>query len=117
MGELKVRVNKCREACEWNSPPKLGGVAAPTKKVAKLPWPGADGHERSECEPDRAKQGSMSGANVSPIGRNKEAWEIFDISPRVGFLDKRPHLREHSQLFHQFVESWPADCQFNSRAG
>src|SRR4051812_29249347 len=32
----------------------------------------ADGHERSECEPDRAKRSKRFGASVSPIGRNNQ---------------------------------------------
>src|SRR5919197_2089185 len=35
-----------------------GGVAAPSSKWSRS-FEGADGHERSECEPDRAKQGRM----------------------------------------------------------
>src|SRR5437763_7127557 len=33
--QLNVRVNKCREASEWNSRPKLGGVAAPRKEKSR----------------------------------------------------------------------------------
>src|SRR5439155_19460032 len=35
-----------------------GGVAAPSSKWSRS-FGGAAGHERSECEPDRAKQGRM----------------------------------------------------------
>src|SRR5206468_4773041 len=35
-----------------------GGVAAPLNKRSQS-FDGADGHERSECEPDRAKQGRI----------------------------------------------------------
>ena len=33
------------------------GWTRPQKNAAKPPLIGADGHERSECEPDRAKRG------------------------------------------------------------
>jgi len=51
----------------------------PERKVAKLPWPGADGHERSECEPDRAKQG-----RVVPEPNRDNWWISSSEPPRRG---------------------------------
>src|SRR5438552_13559323 len=45
------------ESSVYMGQPKLGGVAAPRKKSREASLAGRRRHERSECEPDRAKQG------------------------------------------------------------
>jgi len=47
------------------------GWLRPLRKSGEASLPGADGHERSECKPDRAKQGRVvrSSHRLSEVGR------------------------------------------------
>src|SRR6266571_9557256 len=45
-----------------------GGVAARPRKFREATLARADGHERSECEPDRAKQGRVVRSSHRLIG-------------------------------------------------
>src|SRR5213593_3283780 len=51
------------------------GWLRPLRKCREASLAGADGHERSECEPDRAKQGRMVGSShrLSEVERTTPA--------------------------------------------
>ena len=75
--------NKCRE--HPNGTPLLGnglateGWLRPLRKSREASLAGADGHERSECEPDRAKQG-----RVVPEPNRDNWWISSSEPPRRG---------------------------------
>src|ERR1043166_8034569 len=49
VGNKELAITKFAENGVSGSISRLGGWLRPERKVAKLPWTGADGHERSEC--------------------------------------------------------------------
>src|SRR5438876_11328937 len=62
------------------------GWLLPLRKCREASLAGADGHERSECEPDRAKQGRMVGSShrlseverTTPAALSKERDHLLD---------------------------------------
>src|SRR6058998_2472472 len=62
------------------------GWLRPVRECREASLAGADGHERSECEPDRAKQGRMVGSShrlseverTTPAAPSKERDHLLD---------------------------------------
>src|SRR2546426_3752566 len=68
------------------------GWLRPLRKCREASVAGADGHERSECEPDRAKQGRVVGSShrLSEVERTTP---VLDVSPYRAHASRRASKR------------------------
>ena len=92
------------------------GWLRPLRKCRGASLAGADGHERSECEPDRAKQGRMVGSShrlseverTTPAAPSKEWDHLLDGAATPPL----PHHRKEGWLRHQrkFGEATEGDA-------
>src|SRR6266581_9091761 len=80
-----------------------GGVAAPSSKWSRS-FGGAAGHERSECEPDRAKQGRVVGST------SDNRW-LEPTTPSAPAAEASRHFlngRSHPSLSKEGTSAFPS---------
>ncbi len=83
------------------------GWLRPLRKCREASLAGADGHERSECEPDRAKQGRMVGSShrLSELERTTPAAPPKERDHLLDGAATPPLPRRGLRLFHPLSET------------